>query len=97
MLASGEESIRSTIFDGIIQNSSLFNRTGFALKDGYQHVHRQYNELDSSDLNNWYNTDSSGPDKLRQYVADFAQNEFPEINKVIVNCFREHEKGVANR
>ena len=69
----------------------MFNFASGMLKDGYQHIHRLKNLLEESDLNNW-DSAGSGRAKLRQYVADFAQNEFPAMNDIIVDCFSEYEK-----
>ena len=97
VLAPSKESVRSVLFERIKQDSRVFNYARGMLKDDYQHVHRQRNILNNSDLNNWYDTDSLGPAKLRQYLADFAQNDFPAMNEIIVGCLSEYEKRIDNQ
>ena len=77
VLAPSKEPIRSVLFDRIKAHSGVFNyvRAG-SPKEGYQHVHRKNDILSDSDLSDWYDTNSLGPSKLRQCVADFAENEF---------------------
>ena len=35
--------------------------------------------------------------KIRAWVADFAENQFPAMNAVIVNCLREYEAEPARQ
>ena len=97
VLAPSEEPVRSALFEGLKRHPRVFNNTRGALKEHYHHVHCQASILDDSDFNNWFDTDSLGPSKLKQYVADFAQNEFSAMNEVIINCFSEYETSVANQ
>ena len=96
VLAPSEEPIRSALFEGLKQHPRVFNNTRGTLRDKYHHVNCQDSILEESDFNNWFDTDSLGPSKLKQCVADFARNEFPAMNEIIVSCFSEYEKGVAN-
>ena len=93
VIAPSKEPIRSTLFEHIKQYSSIFNKAGGSLKDGHLHIHGLEPVLEDSDLNNWDDTTLSGVAKLRQYVADFAQNDFPVMNDIIVECFKEYESG----
>ena len=93
VIAPSKDPIRSTLLEYVKQYSSSFNKAGGTPNDGYQHIHGLEGVLEASDLNNWDDTTLSGVAKLRQYVADFAQNEFPEMNSVMVECFTEYERG----
>ena len=53
--------------------------------------------MKESDLNNWYDATSSGADRLKRYVADFAQSEFPAMNDIIVRCFGEYERSRSDQ
>ena len=97
VLSPSEESLRSVLFQALKRHPRLFNRTREPLRDGYHHVHCEERILDDSDFDNWFDADSQGPTKLKRYVADFAQQGFPAMNEVIVNCFRDYEKGTASR
>ena len=95
VIAPSKDPIRSTLFGHVKQHSSIFNKAGDPLNDGFQHIHRLDDILEASDLNNWDDTTLSGVAKLRQYVADFAQNDFPAMNDIIIRCFREYESSRA--
>ncbi len=83
--------IREKIIASVNQNPSVFNRTGPTLIDGWMTFHRQEHILDDSDLNDWDDCGAVGPAKLRAWVTNFAENQFPAMNGVIVNCLREYE------
>ena len=46
--------------------------------------------LDESDYVNWQNQDVIHS-KIEAWVKNFAENEFPAMNEIIVNCLREYE------
>ena len=91
-LASGTDQIvREKIFETVKQSPHLFNGTNQTFSDGSKTIHQQENILDDSDLNNWDEENAPGPAKLRAWVKNFAENQFPAMNEVIVNCLREYE------
>ncbi len=46
--------------------------------------------MDDSDFDNWTDQDAIRR-KIMDWVNNFAENEFPAMNKVIVDCLREYE------
>ena len=92
VLAPSKAPVRSVLFDRAKVHAGLFNlaRAG-APAEGYHHVYRSNNILSESDLSDWYDIRSRGPNRLRQFVADFAENEFPAMNKVIYAALRDYQ------
>ena len=56
---------------------------------GWITIHEGEYIVSDTDLNNW--DQSSVRDQIKSRVANFAENEFPAMNDVIVNCLREYE------
>ena len=46
--------------------------------------------LDDADVANWIDEEATRA-KIEAWVKNFAENEFPAMNDVIVNCLREYE------
>ena len=85
------EDVREHLVSAIRSHHSLFNRSGITMTASWMSVHVQENILEDADLNNWDDDDALGPAKVRQWVKNFAENEFPAMNEVIVNCLKEYE------
>jgi hypothetical protein len=83
--------IREKIIDSVNQNPSVFNQTGRTWSDGFMTFHREERILDDADLANWDDYDAVGPAKLRAWVENFAEHQFPAMNEVIVKCLEEYE------
>ena len=97
-LASGEdEAIREKLLETAHQNPAAFRYAASALNPNWTKLHmaRDY-ILDDADYGvGWDNGDSS--DKIKAWVADFAENQFTAMNAVIVKCLRDYESGQAGQ
>ena len=92
ILPGNEESARRRLFEAA-QNSPLFDSKGHRFggwSDSWIRLHVSETILDESDFDNWGDQESIRA-KIRAWVADFAENQFPPMNDVIVNCLREYD------
>ncbi len=80
--------VRDRIVDTINQYPGVFNSAG-QVATGWMTVHWGDYILDGGDLNKW--DDPSTRAKIEAWVKDFAENQFPAMNEVIVNCLREYD------
>ncbi len=83
-----DTTIREKLLNSINRNPKLFNRTGSELEQ-WMLVDVREQILDETDLGRW--DDPSVRKKIELWVKNFAENEFPAMNEVIVNCLREYE------
>ena len=93
VVAPGPDYLRNALFEAVREHPEVFNRARSALKGKYHHVHRIKDVVDGSDLNDWSDMGGSGPANLRQYVVNFAENELPAMNEVVVSCLSQFEGG----
>lgn len=90
-----DERIRRKLLDGANQNQTLFRpidggyRSGWIVLDAKEYI------LEESDYARW--DDPYVCSKIEAWVKNFAENEFPAMNKVIVNCLREYEAETKNQ
>ena len=91
-----DEAVREKLFDVVRQNPALFRPTGNVLRPDWNILHEEQERiLDDSDYGiSW--DDGSARAKIMAWVADFAQNQFPSMNEVILNCLREYEAAPAS-
>lgn len=94
--AGTDETVREKLFDAVRQNPALFHPTGNALRPGWNILHEEQERiLDDSDYGiSWDN--GAVRAKIMAWVGDFAQNRFPAMNEVILNCLREHAAATGN-
>ena len=86
-----DETARAKLFEAARQNPALFRPTRNELLPGWVILHQEPDYiLDDSDRGIGWD-DGSVRAKVEAWVADFAANRFPAMNKVIVNCLREYE------
>ena len=85
------EDLRCEFSRAVKENPTVFNKARGTLKGRYQHVHRIDNIVDESYSIGWHDTDGLGPEKLRQFVANFAENELPAMNEIVVRCLSKYE------
>ncbi len=83
--------VREKIFEAARQNPHLFNSANRAFSDGFLTIHQQEHILDASDFSSWDDENAPRAPSLRKWLKNFAENQFPAMNEVIVNCFREYE------
>ena len=86
--------VRGTIVEAINQHPGVFNSAG-QVATGWMTVHRGDSILDEGDLSKW--DDPSTRAKIEAWVKNFAENRFPAMNEVIVNCLREYEAETQNQ
>ena len=84
------ESVRAKLFAAARQNPATFQRTANTLYSSWTRLHTEADYiLDDSDYGVGWD-DGTPRAKIMAWVADFAENQFPAMNEVIVNCLREH-------
>ena len=83
--------VRAKLFDAVRQHPTLFKAKTTSLIDGWVILHDEPDYiLDEADYGvRW--DDGSVRDKIEAWVSDFANNRFPTMNQVIVDCLREYE------
>ena len=81
------DALRHKLFEVVRQNPQLFKPTVHSLPDDWVHLHQSDNILSDSDLGGW--DDGTTRAKLEKWIADFAANEFPAMNEIIVDCLQE--------
>ena len=93
-LSNGDEAnkpLRQKLFEAVRQHPILFRPRSVSLSDGWMILHQEADYiLDPADYGLGWD-DGTTRAKLEKWVADFAENEFPEMNEIIVNCLREYE------
>ena len=88
---SANNPLRQELFEAVRQHPKLFKPTSTTLNDGWIILHQENNYiLDEADYGVGWD-DGTTRAKLEKWIADFATNEFPAMNEIIVNCLREYE------
>ena len=96
-LAPGtDETVREKLLEAARQNPADFQYT-LALHSGWTRLHMEKEYItDDSDYGiGWDNGATRA--KIKAWVADFAEKQFPKMNAVIVNCLREYEAEPAQQ
>ena len=91
LLQGDDELIRERLIASVNQNPGVFNRSPISHQEASGPLDIRENILNDADLDNW--DDPSTRAKIIAWVADFAENRFPKMNEVIINCLREYEAG----
>ncbi len=84
-----DETFRRRLLDDAMNKPGLFTprdrsyRSGWIVLDAKEYI------LEEADLKRW--DDPSVRAKIPAWVENFAENQFPAMNEVIVNCLREYE------
>ena len=88
-----DEALRRRLFETARQNPGIFNARGGGLLDSWTHLHEYGgNLLVDSDLGSRW-ADGSARAKLEERVARFAEEEFPQISRAVVECLEEYQTG----
>ena len=83
--------VRRQLFEMARQNPKVFKLVQNSLRDWYMALHDQQQLLlEESDLSAAW-ADGTTHDKLTEIVEDFARNEFPLINKAVIERFEQFE------
>ena len=92
-LSNGNEvngRLRKKLFDTVRQYPKLFKLQTNSLTDNWAILHKSDYILNDSDYGVGWD-DGTSHAKMKAWIADFAEREFPAMNEVIVNCLREYE------
>ena len=84
-----DELVREKLFDSTRQNPGLFRPRSPNLGISWVVLDAKEYILDESDYDNW--DVPSVRMKIETWVSNFAANQFPRMNDIIVNCLREYE------
>lgn len=77
------------LFDTVRQHPKLFEPRP-SRNPGWMYLHEEDYILDAADYGVGWD-DGTTRTKLEKWVEDFAANQFPAMNEVIVGCLREYE------
>ena len=85
--------LRQMLLEAVRQHPRSFRPKTTTLRSGWATLHEENScVLDESDYGIGWD-DGTSHDKIQDWVARFAEEKFPTMNDVIVNCLREHESG----
>ena len=85
-----DETLRGKLLEAALQNPAAFRRILRELGSGWTRLHGESDYiLDDADYGVGWD-DGTSHAKIMAWVADFAENQFPAMNEVIVNCLCEH-------
>ena len=88
---SGNAEIRAALFDAVRQNPAAFKPTRYFLTDGWMTLHEEpHRILEPADYGPGWD-DSSARRKIEAWIDRFAAEQFPEMNRIIVDCLRRHQ------
>ena len=92
--ASSENTeIRAALFDAVRQNPAVFKPTRNSLTDGWIILHEEpHCILEEADYGPAWD-DGTVRRKIEAWIDRFATEQFPEMNRIIVDCLRQHEDG----
>ena len=77
------------MFEAVRQRPQLFKPNAYSLPEGWVKLHESEDYIpDESDFGTGWD-DGTTRAKLERWIADFAANEFPALNEIIVGCLQE--------
>ena len=84
--------IRALLFDAVIQNPAVFKPDQYSLVDDWMILHLEPEcILESSDYGPGWD-DGTARSKIQDWIHHFAAEQFPEMNRIIVDCLRQHQE-----
>lgn len=84
-----DKAVREKLFECAQQNPKVFQPRETSLQEGWTHLHDyRWNLLDNSDLGSKW-ADGSARAKLTEWVKDFANDQLPSLNELIIQCLDE--------
>ena len=85
--------IREALFDAVRENPAVFKPTRNTLRDGWMILHEEPDcILEEADYGPAWD-DGSVQRKIEAWIDRFVVEQFPEMNRIIVDCFRRYEEG----
>ncbi len=86
----GNAEIRDHLFDAARQNPAVFKPTRNSLRDGWMILHQEPDYiLEAADYGPGWD-DGAARAKIEAWIDNFAAKQFPEMNRIIVECLRQH-------
>ena len=86
------DEIRAALFDAIRQNPAIFKPTRDSLVQGWMILHMEPEYiLESADYGPVWD-DGTVRRKIEAWIDKFAAEQFPEMNRIIVECLRRHQE-----
>ena len=87
---SGNAEIRAALFDAVRQNPAVFKPDHKSLIDSWMALHLEPDYiLEPADYGPGWD-DGSARRKIEDWIDKFANEKFPEMNRIIVDCLRRH-------
>ena len=84
--------IRAALFDAVKQNPAVFKPTRNSLTDGWIILHEEPEcILEPVDYGPAWD-DGTARRKIDNWIDKFAAEQFPEMNRIIVDCLRRHQE-----
>ena len=84
--------IRAALFDAVRQNPSVFKPKRNSLTDGWIILHEEPAcILEPSDYGPAWD-DGTPRRKIEAWIDNFAAEQFPEMNRIIIDCLRRHQE-----
>ncbi len=82
----GYTEVRELLFDAVRQNPAVFNPTSKSLTDDWMILHMgPHHILEATEY-------GPGWGKIEAWIDRFAAEQFPEMNRIIVDCLRRHQR-----
>ena len=92
----GNAGIREIIFNAVRQNPGVFKPTRSSLTDGWMILHEEPKcILEPADYGPGWD-DGTARRKVEDWIDKFVVEQFPEMNRIIVDCLRRHQESVRN-
>ena len=90
-VGSENAGIQAALFDAVRQNPAVFKPTRNSLTDGWIILHEEPDcILEPSDYGPAWD-DGTARGKIEAWIDRFAAEQFPEMNRIIVECLRRHQ------
>ena len=87
----GNAEVRALLFDAVRQNPAVFKPTRNSLIDGWMILHEEPDcILEPADYGTGWD-DGTAQRKIEEWIDRFAAEQFPEMNRIIVDCLRQHQ------
>ena len=84
--------IRAALFDAVRQHPAVFKPTRNSLTDGWMILHEEpHYILEPTDYGPAWD-DGTARRKIEAWIDKFAAEQFPEMNRTIVDCLRRHQE-----
>lgn len=84
--------IRYALFEAARQNPSVFRSTSNDFTDGFMRLHQELDcILEPADYGPGWD-DGAARRKIEAWIDKFATEQFPEMNRIIIDCLRQHQE-----